>query len=159
MDGGCISILRAGELNKQEWKQLDRYRNVARLVLPYFSIRVRKPEFKDLFEKEQLIAFFGHLPKTELTICGFADAIFAGAEDMIRMFDGYLYLGLDHEIARQYHDHVTAIIMNLYKEELDEFYDSNYSDIHYQFLSDVVLVSQYFNSGGESLCERIGFRI
>jgi len=158
MDGGCISILRDGELSHSEWEQLDRYRNVARLVLTCFSIRVKKPEFNDLFEKEQLIAFFGYLPKTELTICGFADAIFAGAEDMIRMFGGYLYLGLDHEVARQYRDHVTAIILNFYKEVFEEFDDPDFSDIHYRFLSDVVLVSRYFNSGGESLCERIGFR-
>jgi len=116
---------------------------------------VKKPEFNDLFEKEQLITFFGHLPKTELTICGFTDAIFAGAEDMIRMFGGYLYLGLDRKTARQYKDHVTPIIMNLY----DNGEGTDYSDIFVQYLSDVVLVSQYFNSGGESLCKRIGFRM
>lgn len=155
MDGGCISISRAGELNRSEWRQLDRYRSVARLVLPHFSIRVKKPEFEDLFEWEQLITFFGRLPKIELTICGFADAIFPGAEDMIRMFGGYLYLGLEREVAWQYVDHTTAIIYNLYDEDPDE----DNPEIHCRFLSDVVLVSQYFNSGGESLCERIGFKM
>ncbi len=155
MDGGCISILRAGELNHSEWRQLDRYREVARLVLPCFSIRVKKPEFNDLFEKEQLIAFFGYLPKTELTICGFADAIFAGAEDMIRMFGGYLYLGLDRKTARKYRDHTTPIIQNLYEEPHE---DTDYSEIYVKHLSDAELVAGYFNSGGESLCKRIGFK-
>lgn len=95
MDGGCISILRTKELNQIEWDQLERYRTVAKLVLSYFSIRLKKPVFRDLFEREQIIEVFGHHPQSELTICGFADVIFAAAEDMLRMFGGYLYLGLD----------------------------------------------------------------
>jgi len=71
------------------------------------------------------------------------------------MVGGYLYLGLDRETAKKYNDHTTAIIYNLYDEDPDE----DNPKIHCRFLSDVVLVSQYFNSGGESLCERIGFRM
>jgi len=155
MDGGCIGILRKNELSHAERGRLERYRSVAKLVIPYFSIRVKKPVFEYLFEREQLITVFGHLPKTELTICGFADAIFAGAEDMLRMFGGYLYLGLDREVARQYTGHVIPII----RDFSDEDEDTDHSDINVRFLSDVVLVSQYFNSGGESLCEKIGFKM
>jgi len=155
MDGGCISILRKNELSHAERGRLEKYRSVARLVIPYFSIQVKKPVFEDLFEREQLITVFGHLPKTELTICGFADAIFAGAEDILRMFGGYLYLGLDREVARQYMDHTIPIIHNLF----DEDKDADHTDIYAHYLSDVVLVSQYFNFGGESLCEKIGFKM
>ena len=155
MDGGCISILRAEELDQLEWGQFKRYITVAKLVIPHFSIDVRKPKINDFFEKEQLITFFGHLPKIELTICGFADAIFPGAEDIIRMFGGYLYLGLDRKTARQYKDHVTSIIMDLH----DNGEGTDYSEVFVRYLSDVVLVSKYFNSGGDSLCEKIGFKI
>jgi len=155
MDGGCIGILRKNELSHAEKGRFERYRSVAKLVIPYFSIRVKKPVFEDLFEREQLITVFGHLPKTEFTICGFADAIFAGAEDMLRMFGGYLYLGLDQEVARQYMDHTIPIIHNLF----DEDKDTDHTYIYARYLSDVVLVSQYFNSGGGSLCEKIGFKM
>jgi len=147
--------LRKNKLSHAEWGRLERYRSVARLVIPYFSIRTKKPVFDDLFEREQLITVFGHLPKTELTICGFADAIFAGAEDMLRMFGGYLYLGLDREVARQYAGHVIPIIRDF--SDKDE--ETDHSEINARFLSDVVLVSKYFNFGGESLCEKIGFKM
>jgi len=74
---------------------------------------------------------------------------------MLRMFGGYLYLGLDREVARQYMDHTIPIIHNLF----DEDDDTDRTNIYARYLSDVVLVSKYFNLGGESLCEKIGFKM
>lgn len=155
MDGGCIGILRKNALSNAEWVRLKKYLDMARSVIPYFSVKAKKPEFKDLFVREQVITVFGQHPETEITICGFSDAIFPAAEDILRMFGGWLYIGLDPDIARKFTKHVIPIIMDLY----DDFDDTEHIEINTRFLSDVVLVSQYFNSGGESLSKKIGFKM
>lgn len=92
--GACISIWRRNSVNQDEAYLLSRYAKYLNLLTHSFTIRIRPIKSITLLEKIQIFVSIGYLPKEEILLCGFNEAIFSSAVAILKDKGGYLSIGV-----------------------------------------------------------------
>ena len=131
MDGGCISIWMEKPLSEKDKDLLNKYSSYISSFAYYYTIRFRELKIRSHSQKQQILKATGYVPKFEILISGFADAIFLSSEAILKEFGGFL-----------------SICIGATLEELwntgGEFHGIKNSRVEY-FLIDWKVTSNYFN--------------
>ena len=139
MDGGYLSLYRLEELNVLEKNILKKYAVGVNRAITSFNIEFRKPKLKTGYEKEHFINAFGGQPRQEIVFIGLADPIFMAAEEVLRKFGGFLYMGI--EDSRKSINSVEGVAIEIYSKRNTK--PSN--DVEGSFLLDYDFVKNYTN--------------
>lgn len=74
-------------------KLLNQSAKIINKCCGFFTIRFIKPLNKSEYEAEQVIKSISFRPTEAIILCGFYYPLFYAAEEMMRMFSGYLCAG------------------------------------------------------------------
>ena len=130
MDGGCINIWLKKPLDSHSKLKLENFANDVDKHLASLSVRFRKPAFNSIYTKYQSLRAFGSVPKLEIYCCGFASIIFMTAEQILRHFDGYLFVGIGE--TREKIDSIPGVSIEIYENPLRKLFNKD----HWKFLVD-----------------------
>jgi hypothetical protein len=94
MQGGCLNIWIMKDLDfKSKWRLIQYSEILAQRTIG-FSLEIKPAEFQPSSIKKKFLDLVGSLPKTSITICGFADPIFVTAEEILNLYDGWFLIGI-----------------------------------------------------------------
>ena len=94
MDGGCINIWMRESLEDNDKALLSKYVTFINSFTIAFSIKFKELKIKSHNQKQQILKAIGYIPKFEIIVCGFADAIFLSSEAILKEFGGYLKINI-----------------------------------------------------------------
>jgi len=135
--GACIDIYREGLLEEPFKKVLQQYAKILNECCGSFTIRFMEPLIRSEYELEQVIKATGYRPTEAIVLCGFYDPIFYAAEEIMRMFGGYLRAGAPEDV-------IPKIKGKSYKICYQDEYDPPGEFRSYRLL-DADFVGNYFN--------------